>query len=141
MPCFTEDNCQNALPKAIRNNIGDAWMGEAVPLITAEELTAAWRKIKDQKAPRSDGVSSAKLKWPLKLDRTHFSRRTIGFSGKGYSSCHGRSTNWRYSRREKKKLSDQTAYSSICLLNAAGKIIERIVFDRLKFTLRLTMAW
>lgn len=104
---------------------------EQVPEITQEELDLACCKIGDSKAPGPDSVPNKALKLAIQMRSKLFLDT--------YSSCLREGifpSRWKKQHlvllpKGKGPPKDATCYRPICLLDSAGKVLERIVYGRL----------
>jgi len=103
-----------------------------VPPISLEELQKAAKKVGDSKAPGPDGIPNMALKTAIKLRPDLFLEV--------YNACLKEGVfpgRWKQQRlvllpKGKKPPDEPSSYRPICLLDTAGKVLERIVCDRLE---------
>ena len=103
-----------------------------VPLISREELMAACRRLQDGKAPGPDSVPNAAVKVAIDARPDLFLDVYNRCLREGcFPRC------WKRQRlvllpKSGKSPDDPLSYRSICLLDTAGKILERIVCNILE---------
>ncbi|CAB0029854.1 unnamed protein product [Trichogramma brassicae] len=85
-----------------------------VPAVTMEELRGACRRIKDHTAPGPDGVPNVAIKIAIATHPDIFLQV--------YTAC----------LRTGKPPEEPSSCRPLCMLNTAGKILERIICDRLE---------
>ncbi|CAB0041409.1 unnamed protein product [Trichogramma brassicae] len=90
--------------------------GAIVPAVTLEELRRACGRIKDHTAPGPDGVPNSAIKIAIATHPDIFLQV--------YTAC----------LRTGKPPEEPSSYRSLCMLDTAGKILERIICDRLEAT-------
>lgn len=105
---------------------------ELIPLVTSAELKRACAKIANQKAPGPDGIPNIALKTAVRAAPEMFLRM--------YNRCLQEGdfpTEWKKQRlvllpKGKKPPDDPSSYRPLCLLDTAGKILERIIYMRIE---------
>lgn len=105
---------------------------DQIPPVTPEELKKACNRLGNQKAPGPDNIPNAALKAAIQATPDLFVDL--------YDSClkEGRFPDgWKRQRlvlipKAKKLSEDASSYRPICMLDSAGKILERIICDRLE---------
>lgn len=104
---------------------------EIIPKVTLEELRRAYKKIKDDTAPGPDGVPNAALKAAITTCPDTFLRVYSECLQSGvFPAC------WKRQRlvllpKPGKPPEEPSSYRPLCMLDTAGKILERIISDRL----------
>lgn len=106
-------------------------LDEEVPSVTTEEVLRAVGKFGDQKAPGPDGIPNRVLKTAVALHPEAL--RLL------YEACLREGifpTRWKMQRlvlmpKADKPAEDPSAYRPLCMLDTAGKILERIICDRI----------
>lgn len=102
------------------------------PAITERELLNACSRIGDSKAPGPDGVPNVALKAAIRSRPEVFIRT--------YDACLAEGvfpSRWKKQRlvllpKGNKPPDDPSSYRPICLLDTAGKVLERIIYNRLE---------
>lgn len=105
---------------------------EDIPSITEEELLKACSRIGDNKAPGPDGIPNVALKAAVRLRLDVFL--------KTYNACLHEGVFPRQWKQQKlvllpkgnKPPGEPSSYRPICLLDTAGKLLERILASRLE---------
>ncbi|CAB0027969.1 unnamed protein product [Trichogramma brassicae] len=106
--------------------------GELVPAVTLEELKGAQSRIKERSAPGPDGVPNLALKLAVSARPDIFLRV--------YTTCLETGvfpSSWKRQRlvllpKPGKPPNEPSSYCPLCMLRKAGKILERIICDRLE---------
>uniref|UniRef100_A0ABD2WXY4 Reverse transcriptase domain-containing protein n=1 Tax=Trichogramma kaykai TaxID=54128 RepID=A0ABD2WXY4_9HYME len=106
--------------------------GELVPAVTLEDLKGAQSRIKELSAPGPDGVPNMALKLAVAVRPDIFLRV--------YTMCLETGvfpSSWKRQRlvllpKPGKPPDEPSSYRPLCILDTAGKILERIICDRLK---------
>ena len=106
--------------------------GEVVPDITKEELLTATSKVGNNKAPGMDGIPNIALKMVIKAAPMMFLDM--------YNTCLKEGTfpdTWKWQRlvllpKGKKPPDELSSYRPLCMLDTAGKIFERIIYNRME---------
>ncbi|CAB0033036.1 unnamed protein product [Trichogramma brassicae] len=110
---------------------------EPIPAVTLEELKGAQSKIKERSAPGPDGIPNSALKIAIAARPDIFLRV--------YTMCLETGVfpfSWKRHRlvllpKPGKPPDEPSSYRPLCMLDTAGKILERIICDRLEaFTKR-----
>lgn len=104
---------------------------EEIPDVTWDELQQACKNIGDKKAPGPDGIPNAALKTAIHERKDLFL--------KTFQKCISERvfpTRWKIQRlvlipKDNKPLGEPSSYRPICLLDTMGKILERIIYNRL----------
>ncbi|CAB0031145.1 unnamed protein product [Trichogramma brassicae] len=108
--------------------------GAIVPAVTMEELQRACRRIKDHTAPGPDGVPNAAIKIAIDTHPDIFLQVYTACLHTGvFPAC------WKRQRlallpKPGKPPEEPLSYRPLCMLETAGKILERIICDRLEAT-------
>lgn len=105
---------------------------EVIPLITAEELMNACNRVGTSKAPGPDGIPNIALKTAIKARPDIFIEM--------YNACITEGVfpgPWKKQRlvllpKGKRPPDDPSSYRPLCMLDTIGKILERIVYNRLE---------
>ncbi|CAB0038639.1 unnamed protein product [Trichogramma brassicae] len=104
---------------------------EPIPAVTLEELKGAQSRIKERSAPGPDGIPNSALKIAIAARPDIFLRV--------YTMCLKTSvfpSGWKRQRlvllpKPGKPPDEPSSYRPLCMLDTAGKILERIICDRL----------
>ncbi|CAB0031141.1 unnamed protein product [Trichogramma brassicae] len=108
--------------------------GAIVPPVTLEELRGACRRIKDHTAPGPDGVPNSAIKIAIDTHPDIFLQVYTACLRTGvFPAC------WKRQRlvllpKPGKPPEEPSSYRPLCMLDTAGKILERIICDRLEAT-------
>ncbi|CAB0045379.1 unnamed protein product, partial [Trichogramma brassicae] len=105
---------------------------EPIPAVTLEELKGAQSRIKERSAPGPDGIPNSALKIAVAARLDIFLRV--------YTTCLETSvfpSSWKRQRlvllpKPGKPPDEPSSYRPLCMLDTAGKILERIICDRLE---------
>ncbi|CAB0044541.1 unnamed protein product, partial [Trichogramma brassicae] len=105
---------------------------EPIPAVTLEELKGAQSRIKERSAPGPDGIPNSALKIAVAARPDIFLRV--------YTTCLETgvfSSSWKRLRlfllpKPGKPPDEPSSFRPLCMLDTAGKILERIICDRLK---------
>ncbi|CAB0031170.1 unnamed protein product [Trichogramma brassicae] len=103
-----------------------------VPAVTMEELRGACRRIKDHTAPGPDGVPNAAIKIAIATNPDIFLQVYTACLRTGvFPAC------WKRQRlvllpKPGKPPEEPSSYRPLCMLDTAGKILERLICDRLE---------
>ncbi|CAB0034340.1 unnamed protein product [Trichogramma brassicae] len=106
--------------------------GAIVPAVTMEELRGACRRIKDHTAPGPDGVPNAAIKIAIATHPDIFLQVYTACLRTGvFLAC------WKRQRlvllpKPGKPPEEPSSYRPLCMLDTAGKILERLICDRLE---------
>ncbi|CAB0039986.1 unnamed protein product [Trichogramma brassicae] len=106
--------------------------GAIVPAVTMEELRGACRRIKDHTAPGPDGVPNAAIKIAIATHPDIFLQvYTACLRTCVFPAC------WKRQRlallpKPGKPPEEPSSYRPLCMLDTAGKILERLICDRLE---------
>ncbi|CAB0030690.1 unnamed protein product [Trichogramma brassicae] len=106
--------------------------GAIVPAVTMEELRGACRRIKDHTAPGPDGVPNAAIKIAIATHPDIFLQVYTACLRTGvFPAC------WKRQRlvllpKPGKPPEEPSSYKPLCMLDTAGKILERLICDRLE---------
>lgn len=103
-----------------------------VPTVTEEELLKACSKIGDAKAPGPDGILNVALKVAIKYRSKIFLET--------YNTCLAEGifpSRWKLQKlvllpKGKKPPDEPSSYRPICLLDTAGKVLEKIICNRME---------
>lgn len=103
-----------------------------IPPITEEQLMEACGRVKNTKAPGLDGILNTALKTAVNA--------MPGIFLDVYNTCLQEGTfpaKWKQQRlvllpKERKPLDEPSSYRPLCMLDTAGKILERIVHKRIE---------
>lgn len=114
------------------HRVGESIEEEIISPITLEELMKACSGIGDSKAPGPDGIPNIALKTAVQARLDMFLDV--------YGSCLREGIfpeNWKRQRlvllpKGKKPPDDPSSYRPICMLDTAGKILERLIYNRLE---------
>ncbi|CAB0037521.1 unnamed protein product [Trichogramma brassicae] len=106
--------------------------GEPIPAVTLEKLKGAQLRIKERSAPGPDGIPNSALKIAIAARPDIFLRV--------YTMCLETGvfpSGWKRQRlvllpKPGKPLDEPSSYRPLCILDTAGKILERIICDRLE---------
>ncbi|CAB0041984.1 unnamed protein product [Trichogramma brassicae] len=105
---------------------------ENVPDVTLQELHRSCKKIKENSAPGPDGVPNAALKIAINRHPNIFLQVYTACLRSGtFPSC------WKRQRlvllpKPGKPAEEPSSYRPLCMLDTAGKILEKIIRDRLE---------
>ncbi|CAB0038066.1 unnamed protein product [Trichogramma brassicae] len=106
--------------------------GELVPAVTLEELKGAQSRIKERSAPGPDGVPNLALKIAVAARTNIFLRvYTTCLETGVFPSSHKRQRLVLLPKPGKPP-DEPSSYRPLCMLDTAGKILERIICDRLE---------
>ncbi|CAB0039078.1 unnamed protein product, partial [Trichogramma brassicae] len=105
---------------------------EPIPAVTLEELKGAQSRIKERSAPGPDGIPNSALKIAVAARPDIFLRV--------YTTCLETGvfpSSWKRQRlvllpKPGKPPDEPSSYRPLCMLDTAGKILERIICDRLE---------
>ncbi|CAB0040240.1 unnamed protein product [Trichogramma brassicae] len=105
---------------------------EPIPAVTLEELKGAQSRIKERSAPGPDGIPNSALKIAIAARPDIFLRV--------YTTCLETGVFppvWKRQRlvlipKPGKPPDEPSSYRPLCMLDTAGKILERIIYDRLE---------
>lgn len=105
---------------------------EDVPPVTEDELFRACNKIGNKKCPGLDGIPNVALKAAVRANTRMFCE--------AYTMCLKEGTfpeRWKWQKlvllpKENKPPDDPSSYRPLCMLDTAGKILERIIQGRLE---------
>ncbi|CAB0042903.1 unnamed protein product, partial [Trichogramma brassicae] len=105
---------------------------EPIPAVTLEELKEAQSRIKERSAPGPDGIPNSELKIAIAARPDIFLRV--------YTTCLETGvfpSGWKGQRlvllpKSGKPPDEPSSYRPLCMLDTAGKILERIICDRLE---------
>ncbi|CAB0035450.1 unnamed protein product [Trichogramma brassicae] len=106
--------------------------GAVVPAVTLEELRGACRRIKNHTAPGPDGVPNSAIKFAIDAHPDIFMQvYTVCLRTGVFPAC------WKRQRlvllpKPGKPPEEPSSYRPLCMLDTAGKILERIICDRLE---------
>lgn len=111
---------------------------EGFPLFTTEELLAATKKIKNGKAPGPDCVPNIIIKRAAKLDPELLLTALNSCLSEGTFA-----TPWKRQKlvlipKGKGALAGPAAYRPLCMLDGVGKLLERMLLQRLQLSLEDT---
>ncbi|CAB0039743.1 unnamed protein product [Trichogramma brassicae] len=105
---------------------------ELIPAVNLEELKGAQSRVKERSAPGPDGIPNSALKIAIAARPDSFMRV--------YTMCLETGvfpSGWKRQRlvllqKPGKPPDEPSSYRPLCMLDTAGKIFERIIYDRLK---------
>lgn len=105
---------------------------EEIPLVTEAQLMEACNRVGNKKAPGLDGIPNVSLKAAIKEAPSLFLA--------AYNTCLKEGTfpmKWKQQRlvllpKGKKPPDEPSSYRPLCMLDTAGKILERIVHQRIE---------
>ncbi|CAB0035489.1 unnamed protein product [Trichogramma brassicae] len=106
--------------------------GAVVPAVTLEELRGACRRIKNHTAPGPDGVPNSAIKFAIDAHPDiSMQVYTVCLRTSVFPAC------WKRQRlvllpKPGKPPEEPSSYRPLCMLDTAGKILERIICDRLE---------
>uniref|UniRef100_A0ABD2WIS7 Reverse transcriptase domain-containing protein n=1 Tax=Trichogramma kaykai TaxID=54128 RepID=A0ABD2WIS7_9HYME len=106
--------------------------GELVPAVTLEELKGAQSRIRERSAPGPDGVPNVALKLAIAARPDVFLRVYTTYLETGVFP-----SGWKRQRlvllpKPGKPPDEPSSYRPLCMLDTAGKILERIICGRLE---------
>uniref|UniRef100_A0ABD2X242 Reverse transcriptase domain-containing protein n=1 Tax=Trichogramma kaykai TaxID=54128 RepID=A0ABD2X242_9HYME len=106
--------------------------GELVPAVTLEELKGAQSRIRERSAPGPDGVPNVALKLAIAASPDVFRRVYMTCLETGVFP-----SGWKRQRlvllpKPSKPPDEPSSYRPLCMLDTAGKILERIICGRLE---------
>lgn len=104
---------------------------EDIPQITEDELLAACRKICDNKAPGPDGIPNKALKAAVFKRPDMFIATMQQCLKEGFFAVQWKRQHLVLLPKGNKSHGAPTSYRPICLLDTMGKILERIIYNRL----------
>ena len=102
------------------------------PAISREELLKACRKMGDSKAPGPDGVPNVALKAAIRSRPDLFLQTYDACLAEGTFPCRWKKQKLVLIPKGNKPPDDPSSYRPICLLDTAGKVLERIICGRLE---------
>ncbi|CAB0040819.1 unnamed protein product [Trichogramma brassicae] len=107
--------------------------GAIVPAVTLEELRRACGRIKDHTAPGPDGVPNSAIKIAIATHPDFLQVYTACLRTGVFPAC------WKRQRlvllpKPGKPPEEPSSYRPLCMLDTAGKILERIICNRLEAT-------
>ncbi|GBP21618.1 Probable RNA-directed DNA polymerase from transposon X-element [Eumeta japonica] len=113
---------------------------EDIPSVTQEELMEACNRVGNNKAPGLDGIPNIALKTFIKAAPTFFLDV--------FNICLREGTfpwKWKQQRlvllpKEKKPPEEPSSYRPLCMLDTAGKIFERIIYQRIEVAVEPLLA-
>lgn len=105
--------------------------GDESLTITQEELYAACKRIGDNKTPGPDGIPNKALKFAIRERPDIFIQVFQKCLAEGVFPNQWKLQNLVLIPKGSKSPEGATSYRPICLLNSMGKILERIIYDRL----------
>lgn len=131
-PVLLEKIVTNLFPQQPELQIGDLESSEPIPPITLEELNAASARLGNKKAPGPDGIPNVALKMAIKMVPETFLHMYNRCLQEGYFP-----DKWKLQRlvlllKGKKPPDEPTAYRPLCMLDSAGKVLERIMYERME---------
>lgn len=104
---------------------------DVIPLVTNEELIVAARKLKLNKAPGPDGITNLVLKHAILANPDMFRTCLQRCMDEGNFPEHWKRQKLVLLPKPGKEPGDPSAYRPICLLDTAGKLLERVILNRL----------
>ena len=103
-----------------------------IPEVGVEELRWAYRKVKNEAAPGPDGIPNLALKTAVGLCFDSFRRVFTECLRKGYFLARWKSQRLVLMLKPGKPADEPSSYRPLCMLDTAGKILERIIVGRLE---------
>lgn len=104
---------------------------EEIPAITTEELFRACRRVGDRKAPGPDGIPNTALKTAVQKRPDIFKATLQKCLEEGVFPESWKLQHLVLLPKGKKPPGEPSSYRPICLLDTMGKILERIIYERL----------
>lgn len=104
---------------------------EPIPTITEVELREACKKIKDRKTPGPDGVPNKALKAAIQKRPDMFIKTMQKCLDEGVFPDQWKLQHLVLLPKGNKPPDDPSSYRPICLLDTVGKILEKIIYNRL----------
>lgn len=131
-PVLLEKIVTNLFPRQPELQIGDFGTDEPIPPITLEELKTACSRLRNKKAPGPDGIPNIALKRAINIAPEMFLHMYNRCVQEGHFP-----TKWKLQRlvlllKGKKPPDEPSAYRPLCMLDSAGKILERIMYTRIE---------
>ena len=131
-PVLLERIVTSLFPQQLDLQIGDLNSVEPVSPITLEELKSACSRMGNKQAPGPDGIPNIELEKAIKIAPEMFLHI--------YNRCLQEDyfpTKWKLPRlvllsKGKKPPDEPSAYRPLCMLDSAGKILERIMYTRIE---------
>lgn len=118
-------------PTTITTNIVREIDEEIIPEVTVDELIVACRRIKEKKTPGPDGVPNKALKAAIHRRPDIFVRTMQKCLDEGVFPDQWKLQNLVLLPKGNKPPEDPSSYRPICLLDTMGKILERLIYNRL----------
>ncbi|CAB0037365.1 unnamed protein product [Trichogramma brassicae] len=106
--------------------------GAIVPAVTMEELRGACRRIKDHTAPGPDGVPNSALKIAIDTRPDIFLQVYTACLRTGVFPACWKRQSLVLLPKPGKPPEEPSSYRPLCMLDTAGKILERLICDRLE---------
>jgi hypothetical protein len=113
-------------------NIDESVGVEVVPPVTQEELTNACRKVGNNKAPGPDNIPNIALKTAIRAKPTEFLDLLNSCLNEGIFPDRWKKQRLVLLPKGKNPPEEPSSYRPICMLDTAGKILERIICTRLE---------
>ncbi|XP_046666641.1 uncharacterized protein LOC124358384 [Homalodisca vitripennis] len=105
---------------------------EEVPTVTRNELQRACGRVRDAAAPGPDGIPNAVLKVAIELHPDIFERVFTRCLQEGVFPTHWKRQRLVLTLKPGKPAEEPSSYRPLCMLDTMGKILERIIADRLE---------
>ena len=127
-PALLEKIVTNLFPQQPELQIGDLNTEEPIPPITLEELKITCSRLGNKKAPGPDGIPNIALKKAISIAPDMFLHIYNRCLQEGYFPA-----KWKMQRlvlllKGNKPSDEPSAYRPLCMLDLAGKVLERIMY-------------
>ncbi|CAB0030665.1 unnamed protein product [Trichogramma brassicae] len=105
---------------------------EWIPEVSVRELRGACRTVRDQAAPGPDGFPNLALKAAVGTRMDVFRRVFMAFLREGCFPARWKRQRLVLMLKPSKPAFEPSSYWPLCMLDTAGKLLERIIADRLE---------
>ena len=131
-PALLEKIVTNFFPQQPELQIGDLNMEEPIPPITLEELKITCSRLGNKKAPGPDGIPNIALKKAIIIAPDMFLHIYNRCLQEGYFPAKWKTQRLVLLLKENKPPDEPSAYHPLCMLDSAGKVLERIMYTRME---------
>ncbi|GBO12543.1 hypothetical protein AVEN_191677-1 [Araneus ventricosus] len=135
--CACVQPVDTPLQASIRNHCRDPPPTPDDLLSSPAEIEAAVKNPKRQKSPRPDGLFGDVVKEAFKSNKTFHKFFLTSASPKGTFRRDGRQQIWSYSTKRIRPTQILSAFRSMCLLDAMGKILDKLITQRIFWLISL----